>query len=93
MFEVVHTLPDWYDGPRGGIADYQGYPHLFASEWSDQTHNYADTFLLSPVSPETFTLALEDWAIWRRSALSVTSLVLGREVQQALLGCPDFRRG
>jgi hypothetical protein len=26
----------------------------------------ADTFLLVPVDPDTFALALEDWAIWRR---------------------------
>lgn len=66
MFEVIHTLPDWYDGPRGGIADYRGQPHLFASEWADLANNYADTYLLSPVDPETFALAVEDWAIWRR---------------------------
>lgn len=35
MFETVHILTDWYDGPRRGIADYRGRPHLFESEWSD----------------------------------------------------------
>ncbi len=66
MFEVVHTVPDWYDGPRGGIADYHGHPHLFESEWSDGEDLEADTFLLTPIDEETFALALEDWAIWRR---------------------------
>ena len=66
MFEKVHTCPDWYDGPRGGIADYQGHPHLFASEWRDSGSGGTDTFLLSPVDEATFRLALEDWAIWLR---------------------------
>jgi hypothetical protein len=72
MFEPVHTAPDYDDGPRHGIADYQGNPHLFQSEWRDfQTgpdgeYLDDDTFLLMPVEPSIFELALEDWAIWRR---------------------------
>jgi len=34
-FEIVYTCTDWYDGPRGGIADYQDVPHLFESEFGD----------------------------------------------------------
>lgn len=66
MFEVVHTLTDWYDGPRRGVADYHGQPHLFESEWLDGKNLDADTFLLMPIAPDTFTLAIEAWAIWRR---------------------------
>jgi len=66
VFEVVHTLTDWYDGPRRGIANYHGQPHLFESEWGDGEYLDADTFLLMPIDPDTFSLALEDWAIWRR---------------------------
>jgi len=66
MFEIVHTLTDWYDGPRKGIADYCGRPHLFESEWRDGEDVDVDTFLLMPVDAETFLLAIESWAIWRR---------------------------
>ncbi|MGO8747963.1 MAG: hypothetical protein ACLQNE_18465 [Thermoguttaceae bacterium] len=66
MFEVVCTITDWYDGPRQGIADYQGQPHLFESEWQNGKNLDADTFLLMPIDRGTFSLALEDWAIWRR---------------------------
>jgi hypothetical protein len=65
-FEVVHTVPDWYDGPRGGIADYDGVPHLFESEWSDRKDLDPDTFLLMPIDANTFSLVMEDWEIWRR---------------------------
>jgi hypothetical protein len=66
VFEVVHMLTDWYDGPRRGIADSHGRPHVFESEWHDGEDMYADTFLLSPVDSETFAPAIEAWEIWRR---------------------------
>jgi len=66
VFEPVHTMTDYYDGPRRGIADYRGRPHLYESRWSDTDTDQEDTFLLMPISAETFELALEDWAIWRR---------------------------
>lgn len=62
MYEPVHALTDWYDGPRRGIAEYGGRPHRFESEWSDGE----DIFLLMPLDADTLALALEDWAIWRR---------------------------
>lgn len=70
-FEIVHTVPDWYDGPRGGIANYNGAPHIFQSEFRDfeiQDGEFPqrDTFLLMPIDARTFALAMEDWAIWRR---------------------------
>jgi hypothetical protein len=65
-FERVFTVTDYYDGPRGGIANYRDQPHLYTCEWNEAIDNYADTFLLSPVSGDTFLLALEDWEIWLR---------------------------
>ncbi len=66
MFEVVHTCTDWYDGPRRGVANHEGRPYVFESEWPDGEAWEAETFLLTPIDHETFSLALEDWAIWRR---------------------------
>jgi hypothetical protein len=72
VFELVYTVLDYYDGPRSGIADNQGKPHLFQSEWRD-IHTGPDgevldddIFLLMPVEPSIFELSLESWAIWRR---------------------------
>ena len=64
-FEKVYTLPDWYDGPRRGIANFEGRPHLFESEFADLA-GQQDVFVLSPVDDQTLALALEDWRIWRR---------------------------
>ena len=65
-FETVHTMTDYYDGPRGGVADFRGAPHVYESEFSDTLNNYTDSFRLSPISDDLFQLALEDWAIWLR---------------------------
>jgi len=65
-YERVHTMTDYHDGPRRGIADFDGRPHLYESEWDDQADDYASTFKLSPVEPRVLALALESWDIWRR---------------------------
>jgi hypothetical protein len=64
-FETVHTVSDFYDGPRGGIASYKGRPHIYKSMFEDASAG-SDVFLLEPIDEETFALAMEDWAIWRR---------------------------
>lgn len=64
-FETVHTMTDFYDGPRGGVANFQGRPHAYASLF-DESAGYSDTFLLMPIPEELFRLALEDWQIWLR---------------------------
>jgi hypothetical protein len=65
-YSIVHTMTDYYDGPRRGVADFDGVPHLYESEWSDALDDFEPTFRLSPLSADVFALALESWAIWRR---------------------------
>lgn len=68
-FETVYTMADYYDGPRGGIADFCGVPHVYESTYADTGDKPGvtiDVFRLSPVAPEVFKLALEDWSIWLR---------------------------
>jgi len=56
----------FYDGgPRSGIADYQGRPHVYESMFEDAPDG-ADTFLIQAIDDETFRLAVEDWGIWCR---------------------------
>jgi len=88
MFEIVHTLTDWYDGPRRGIADYHGQPCLLESEWQDGENLDAATFLLMPIDAETFALALEDWAIWRRWE---TAFHQGNATQESHPALPEDR--
>ncbi len=66
-YERVHTVADYYDGPREGLADYGGAPHRYKSEWDEAADNWAETFTLAPVDAETFRLEMERWQIWRDS--------------------------
>lgn len=65
-YESVHTVTDYYDGPRVGIADYQGKPHFYECIFDESTDNCSDVFRLAPLDAEILQLAMEDWAIWQR---------------------------
>jgi hypothetical protein len=65
-WDRVYTVNDYYDGPRLGIADVDGVPHIYESEFDHSTDEYGDTFFVSPVDEDLFTLVLEDWEIWLR---------------------------
>ena len=67
-FERVYTVTDCYDGPREGIADYRGVPHVFRSCALDAESWDPDDprFSLCPISDDALSLALEDWSIWLR---------------------------
>ena len=68
MFELVYTITDYYDGPIGGLADYQGSPHIYEVLWNAPRDSQSSDhlFRLSPVDKDTLALALEDWGIWLR---------------------------
>jgi hypothetical protein len=64
--ERVHTVTDYYDGPRGGISDYLGRPHAYACIFDETAEEYSDQFLLMEIDQRTLALASEDWEIWLR---------------------------
>jgi hypothetical protein len=65
-WERIFTVNDYYDGPRRGVADFRGRPHVYESQFSDAEDEYTDRFLLMEIDPELFQLVLEDWTIWLR---------------------------
>jgi hypothetical protein len=67
-FQTVHTMDDYYDGPRSGVADFEGRPHYYRSIYLDtvQWKHDEDRFELSPVTPEVLAAAREADAIFKR---------------------------
>jgi hypothetical protein len=63
-FEQVFTMTDYYDGPRRGIANFDGRPHAYDAPFNHWEEGYADLYVLRAVDEETFRIALEDWEIW-----------------------------
>ncbi len=60
-WETVHTVTDYQDGPRGGVADLGGIPHAYRCEWNDKADDWNEVFKLSPISPAQLRLVEEDW--------------------------------
>jgi hypothetical protein len=57
---------DYYDGPRLGIADVNGVPHIYEAEFDHSSEKYGDTYFVSPVDESLLALVLEDWQIFLR---------------------------
>ncbi len=69
-YERVFTVTGYYDGPREGIANLHGAPHVYECLFDEAKSEFSDQFLLTPIDTETFQLAIEDWNIWRRWELA-----------------------
>lgn len=66
-WETVYTLDDWYDGPRRGMADFQGVPHYFVSLFYDLLpHRQLHEFEIAAMPPIALETALELQSIWER---------------------------
>jgi len=65
-YELVHTVRDYYDGPRSGVANFGGSPYFYDCVFDEKIDDYSDVFRLTPIDTETFNLALEDWTIWKK---------------------------
>lgn len=51
-FEPVHTIRDFYDGIRSGLADFGGRPHYFESRFDPEIDDWSDRFTIYTASPE-----------------------------------------
>jgi hypothetical protein len=63
-FEHVFVENEWYDGPRAGIANVNGLPHRFLSQFDEGDDEYLGTFLLWPVDADELALEQEQWQIY-----------------------------
>ncbi|HTE43397.1 MAG TPA: hypothetical protein VK629_21435 [Steroidobacteraceae bacterium] len=85
-YERVHTVSDYYDGPRAGIADFQGVPHHYVNEYDDDQDDYTDKFMLRPIDDKTFQSIVKQWSIWRAWELAFYSGQRDKSSHPALPG-------
>ena len=84
-FERVFTVTDYWDGPRAGVAEFGGAPHVYRSVFRDDLDDWdPDQFELSPISAEVLADALEDWAIFLRWRAAFDAGRTMRETHPAL---------
>lgn len=65
-YELVHTVTEYWDRPRKGIADFEGRPHFYDCEFDEAMDEWSDTYRLSPVPDDVLAPALEAGEISRR---------------------------
>lgn len=67
-WDVVHTIADWYDGPRAGVAEYGGAAYWYRSVYldGDRWNEDEDRFELTPLTAGALERALEIMAIFDR---------------------------
>jgi hypothetical protein len=87
-YEIVHTMTDWYDGARAGIANLNGVPHYYECRWDDTKSRWSEVYLLNKIDDETFQLAIEDWQIWLRWEKAFHE---GRTTQETHPALPEDR--
>lgn len=64
MFEAVHSVWNYCDGPRSGIADARGEPCHFSCQWEEAAEDWAEHFTLRRLNPQLLILAKEREMIW-----------------------------
>ena len=69
-FERVYSVMDYFDGPRGGVAEFFGRPHRYQCKWDKELDDRAESFILTPISNDILALELEQWALWRKWELA-----------------------
>ena len=60
VWDRVHTVNDYYDGPRRGVANVDGVPHIYEAELDHSSDEYGDTYFVSPIDKGLMALILED---------------------------------
>lgn len=80
----ILTVHDYYDGPRLGIAEHNGIPHIYEAEFDYNADEYAETYFLSPIAEDLLALILEDWQIWLRWDKEFKAGRVDRETHPAL---------
>jgi len=69
-YESVFTVTEYYDGPRGGLANFRGVPHIYECIFDEENDAYSDFYFVMPVGPELLAAAMTNWKIflkWREA--------------------------
>ncbi|HYC88130.1 MAG TPA: hypothetical protein VEO54_02875 [Thermoanaerobaculia bacterium] len=82
--EAVHAVFDYYDGVRGGVADFQGRPHAFRRELDEQSHDWSNFYRLKPLAEEELRTVMADWSIWTRWLTAYRAGRTGADTHPAL---------
>jgi hypothetical protein len=65
LYERVHAIEYFWDGPRSGVADFGAKPHAFDSQFDEAVDDWSDEYVLTPIDEPTLTRVREVGEPWR----------------------------
>lgn len=65
-WQRLHTIHEFIDGPRLGVADLHGVPHIYESVFDYALDSWSEEYRLSPIDPDLFAAVRENHAIFLR---------------------------
>lgn len=65
-WEPVHTVDNFWDRPRSGVADFGGAPHFYDCIFDDDADDWTDRYVLGPLPSTAFATVMEHWALLER---------------------------
>jgi hypothetical protein len=65
-YEKGFSINSWYDGPRLGVANFSGKPHIYKSVWNVNKEEWESFYYLKAIDHKQFKLVLEDLEIWKK---------------------------
>ena len=84
LWEKVHTVGNYHDGPVSGVADVDGVPHLYEKVFSEEEDEYIDRYAVRPIDQELYSLLIESWSIFIRWRTAFDQGQVGLETYPAL---------
>jgi hypothetical protein len=63
--EEVQTIYDYWDGPKQGIANYNGELHIYEAIFDEEKDDFSGIFWLMPTTLETLQLSLKHDELWQ----------------------------
>jgi hypothetical protein len=81
-------MNDYYDGPRFGIADVDGEPHIYEAEFDHSSDEYGDTYFVSPLDESLLALILGPTRTGLAPVRLHQLLLAPSEIQATVLAAP-----
>ena len=66
LWEPVHTVNEFFDTPRLGVADFHRVPHVYSCIFDSDADEWSTKYRLTAISPADLATVLEAWGIWIR---------------------------
>ena len=64
--DEVYTVADYWDGPRAGVANFRGEPHVYECIFDEAQDDWSDQYRLTPIGQDALEAVREQWEIWSR---------------------------